>query len=221
MTPRQWIENYWYHYKWPTLAGILVLFVLLVCVVQCATRVSPDVLMMYSGPKSLSFDAISQLEASVVSVMGEDYNQDGIQYVQYLENVIVFEDYTIEDENGEEEVIIDSSEQVESYVTHVIAGDAQIYFVSPEVYAELSQQNVLTSLQELYGYVPVEAHDSCSYQLSKLDVYSLPGLSQLPEDTLVCLRVTKTLGVRDAQQAQAEHEWAAELFKSLVAYQNA
>lgn len=220
MTFRQWVENYWYHYKWATLVGVFLFFFVLVSVVQCVTRVQPDVLVMYSGPKSLSFDQISQLKSSIISVMPDDYNGDGNRYVEYIENVILFDDYETTNEAGETEVLINRSEQVESYVTHVVAGDAQIYLVSPEVYRELSQQGVLTPLSELLGKTPVEAYDSASFRLGDLPIYQLPGLNQLPEDTLLCLRITKTIGVHDKQLAASEHAWASDLFCAMIAYTN-
>ncbi len=218
MTPREWIENYWYHYKWPTLVGLFFVFVFLVGIVQCATRVDGDVIVMYSGSKSLSLDSMHLMESTLAEVMEEDYNEDGVKYVQYLENVVIVDDFTGVDQNGNEQVLIDKTEQIESYVTQVAAGDAQIYLLSPDVYDELSKHGVLVSLDEIYGKVPVEAHDSCSYQLSKLDAYSLPGLRELPEDTLICLRRAKTLGVFDAAEAEEEHRYAKELFCSLIEY---
>ena len=222
MTFREWIENYWYHYKWPTQVGGLFLFILLVCIVQCSTRIMPDVILMYSGPKSLPFESISGLETAVTEVMEEDFNGDGTKYVQYLENVILLEDYSAEDYFTGESVEVSQaqqSEQVQNYVTHVVAGDAQIYLASPEIFRELLDQHALVALDTVYGTVPVEANDDYSFALGELGIHSLPGFCELPADTLLCLRVTKTIGVRDARQAENEHAWAESVFRSLVAYQ--
>lgn len=218
MSASEWIENYWYHYKSATLVGLFFAFVFLVGVVQCSMRTTADVMMMYTGPTSLSLDAIHQLEASSAEVLDTDCNGDGNVYVQYLENVVLFEDQTVKDETGEEVVVQDRAEQIESYVTQVAIGDAQIYLLSPEVYTELTKQNVLVPLEELYGRVPVEALDSTGWRLGDLEIASLPGFRNLPADTVLCLRQKKTLAVRDEAQAENEHEWAKELFLKLVDY---
>ena len=218
MTFSEWLENYWYHYKSATLVGLFFAFVFLVGVVQCSMRTSADVIMMYTGPTSLSLDAIHEIEASAAGVLGTDFNGDGNVCVQYLENVVLFEDQTVKDETGEEVVVQDRAEQIESYVTQVAIGDAQIYLLSPEVYAELTKQNVLVSLEELNGSVPVEAFDTTGWRLGDLEIASLPGFRDLPADTVLCLREKKTLAVRDEAQAEAEHEWAKELFMKLVDY---
>ena len=217
MTPRQWLENYWYHYKWPTLSGALFFFVILISCVQCMSRVDPDVFLMYSGPKVLTFDEITALKTSVVDLMDEDYNGDGRKSCEYLENIVIFDgDYTVKDEAGDDVTVISQTEQVQNYVTRVIAGDAQIYLASPEVYAELRKQNVLTPLSEIYGEMPGASYDSAAFTLGELELARYPGFSSLPADTLLCLRVPRTL-VANTSQAQAEHEWASAVFRSLVA----
>lgn len=218
MSVSEWLENYWYHYKWPTILGVFFLFVFLVGVVQCSTRVQADVILMYSGPQALSLDSVRELESSAADVLAHDCNGDGKTYVQYLENIVLFDDYTVEDLNGEQQIVINKSEQIESYVTQVAAGDAQIFLLSPDVYKELSKQNVLTPLTEVFGSVPVEANDVCSYELGRLGIYTLPGFRELPSDTVVCLRVQKTLAVIHPEEARAEHEWAAELFRAMIEY---
>lgn len=215
----EWLENYWYHYKWPTILGVFALFVLMVGVVQCTTRTEADVILMYAGPESLSLDEIRDLEDSAAKILIEDYNGDGKKYVQHLENVVLAEDYTVEDLSGEQQVVIDKQEQIERYVTQVAAGDAQVYFLSEDVYRELSRQNVLTPLEEIFDSVPIENFDSCCFELGSLGIYEMPGFSALPEKTYVCVRTAKTLGVLDVEQARAEHEWAVAFFRALVSYQ--
>ena len=216
---KKWFDNYWYHYKWPTILGVFLLFVLIVGIVQCSARVEADVIMMYAGPEQLSFDEIRSLKESAVKVMQEDYNGDGNQMVEYLENVVIVEDYTVEDLNGEEKIVIDKQEQIEQYVTQVAAGDAQIYLLSADVYHDLSRQGVLVPLEDVFDTVPVENHDSYSFELGVLGIHELPGFSALPEKTYVCLRAAKTMGVLDPAKAEAEHAWALDLFRALVTYQ--
>ncbi len=42
MTFKQWIENYWYHYKWHTIIGLFLVITLAVGVTQCATKPKYD-----------------------------------------------------------------------------------------------------------------------------------------------------------------------------------
>ena len=39
---QNWWENYWYYYKWHTIAGIFVLVVLIITITECAKTVKPD-----------------------------------------------------------------------------------------------------------------------------------------------------------------------------------
>ena len=43
------LENFWYHYKWHTIAAIFALFVIIVCTVQCASNTKYDIQILYAG----------------------------------------------------------------------------------------------------------------------------------------------------------------------------
>ena len=38
----KWLDNFWYHYKWPTIIVAFFLFVGVVCFAQCSTRATGD-----------------------------------------------------------------------------------------------------------------------------------------------------------------------------------
>ena len=49
-----WLENFWYHYKWHTIAALFVLLVTVVMIVNCARREKYDVYILYAGDKAVS-----------------------------------------------------------------------------------------------------------------------------------------------------------------------
>ena len=70
-------DNYWYYYKWHTLAGAFILLVLIVTVTQCAHRVNPDVnILMVTGKTLMSDDTQAALEKDLARY-ADDLNGDG------------------------------------------------------------------------------------------------------------------------------------------------
>ena len=50
----KWLDNFWYHYKWHTIAVIFVLAVAIVCTVQLVNRSDYDAVIAYAGSKNVS-----------------------------------------------------------------------------------------------------------------------------------------------------------------------
>ena len=44
-----WLENFWYHYKWHTIASVFVLLVVTIITVQMCTRTTYDAYIVYAG----------------------------------------------------------------------------------------------------------------------------------------------------------------------------
>ena len=79
---KSWLENYWYYYKWHTLAGILVLLVIIVSATQCATTLKPDLnVMMVTQGKSVTTDELGIMERAMSGTVA-DYNKDGVSKVR-------------------------------------------------------------------------------------------------------------------------------------------
>lgn len=51
---KKWLENYWYHYKWPTVIVAFFLFVAVIGIVQMAGRTNNDAMFMYVGDDYIS-----------------------------------------------------------------------------------------------------------------------------------------------------------------------
>ena len=49
-----WLENYWYHYKWHTIAVVFVIIVAVVCTMQMCNRTEIDINIMYAGNDDIS-----------------------------------------------------------------------------------------------------------------------------------------------------------------------
>ena len=56
LTPKQWIENFWYYNKWFVLVGIVFLTLVTIATVQFFTKDDADAAILYAGATILSDD---------------------------------------------------------------------------------------------------------------------------------------------------------------------
>ena len=50
----EWLDNYWYHYKWHTIAVLFAIFVVVICTFQMCRRTVTDIQIMYAGNEDIS-----------------------------------------------------------------------------------------------------------------------------------------------------------------------
>lgn len=74
---KEWRENYWYHYKWHTIAGIFILMLLLITLKDCTSRVVSDLSVLYvTDHQMLTTEEQEELKA-FLQPLAEDVNGDG------------------------------------------------------------------------------------------------------------------------------------------------
>jgi hypothetical protein len=89
LTVKQKAQNFWYHYKWHTLAALFALFVGILIVSSKVTTPEPDVLLYYGGPAYFSEDAVQAVEDAFATVMAEDKNGDGKKVTQLIVTTVL------------------------------------------------------------------------------------------------------------------------------------
>ncbi|MBR0327384.1 MAG: hypothetical protein IIX09_06230, partial [Clostridia bacterium] len=71
------LENYWYHYKYHTLLGVLALVACLFALVQCSGNEEYDIHITYAGPCRLYDGDLEDGAAAFAAVLGRDLTGDG------------------------------------------------------------------------------------------------------------------------------------------------
>ena len=81
MTPKQWIANVWYYYKWMILLAIVVIAFLSICIVQFATKKDADMGILVVSGTPVKESTCSAIVSSAESFV-HDTNCDGEVSVQ-------------------------------------------------------------------------------------------------------------------------------------------
>ena len=91
----KWLDNYWYHYKWPTVIILFFAVIVIACTVQMAKKTDPDINAVYIGPLVLTDSAVSAME-DILEQKAGDLNGDGKVEVQ-LTKIVILSDEQLEE----------------------------------------------------------------------------------------------------------------------------
>lgn len=226
------LENFWYHYKWHSIAAVVVIAITIVLVLQTCSRVSYDGYILYAGPyeikqTSQNGDIAPYAEAiSSLKKVCSDYDNDGNVNVT-LQNLFV-----LNDEEANEMYEINPGQSINTSLVQedtktlgqvMLYGDYYVCFLSERLFLEYEEKYNGALFSKVGPYINAEKeYELCSERgiyLRSLDIYSLPELCNLPDDTVVCLRSLSEVSSK-LNKAESERNFAMgeALFKNIVNY---
>ena len=188
--------NFWYHYKWHTIIGLVVLAFLFIGITQLRTNDPADAMSLYAGEGN-----INEYAESISKALGEmlttDANGNGKKRV-------VFEPFTVISQKklDEEEKALPYGQNIydiydlklneqnyQGFKDRVFQGECGVMFLSPDLYEEAREEGALIPLADVLDEVPASAADEYALKLCECDFYKYYSAFQsMPEDTVVCLR---------------------------------
>lgn len=211
LTPKQWIENFWYYNKWFVLVGIVFLTLILIATVQYFTKKDADASLMYAGATILSDDVCSQMIRSARDLL-TDVNGDGKVSVD-VKNFVLHSDFNLLKNEGQK---IQAREEFKSYSDEILSGDCCILLLDEYFYSELAQNGALVNLYEIYTELPKSAVDYYGLRLGDTNLYKKAGFSELPENTVVCLKYAPVAGKTTSEDKAVQDAINRESFLKLV-----
>ena len=218
------MENFWYHYKWPTIGIALLILVLVVCIAQSCSQEKEDIVFMYAGPRFLLPADTSQLVEVMSGTLPSDFDGNGEKrasistYHIYSREQI--EQLTMENPSNK----IDTSQNsanMQAYQTYTKTGESSIYLLDPWLYESLRDDpnQPLQKLADVLGDTPKGAlEDGYGVRLGDTDLYErYEVLHVLPADTVVCLSRPFAMGKsrKEKYYAREKETFAAMLGVSL------
>lgn len=195
----RWLDNFWYHYKWHTIIGLFIIITVTVCTLQMCGKEKSDIYILYSGGYEIERKSDGDIpEYNTISASFnrtlKDYDEDGTVAVS-LKDLFMLSSSEIEEaeKSGDFEVnytLLSDNKQV-LYDT-LMYSDYYLCFLSKAIYDEYKTVDGIEMFATLYEFTDentdVEFYTSSAVLLSSTDFYSLPGICNLPSDTVICLR---------------------------------
>jgi len=221
----KWLDNYWYHYKWPTIIVSFFLAVGIICTVQMLKKEDYDVYAVYSGGKYFTADEQKAIEDAFSYVI-DDYDGNGDKNVCLTKIVVLTEEelkQKKEEANAENENLAYNFESrtdaIEQLSMELMTGQSYVCFFSEGMYDQVKDKDRFVPLNSIFDTVPEGAVDECAVRLADTEFgsYFSGALSVMGEDTVVCLR---KISVQDAgsDKKTEEYEDHTEFFKRIIEF---
>lgn len=216
----KWLDNYWYHYKWPTIAVAFFVVVIAVCLIQSITIEKKDILITYAGPTSLTGDEKLAIETALTDALPEGFGDNGREGKAGFVPYIIYSKDEIQAAQ-KDQVFIDTVFNSSEYSTlnsQYKTGSCSIYLLDEWLYRELLKEDGTTDrlkpLSEVFGETPEGAIDAYAVRLGDTELYkNSPALRVLPEDTVLCMH-EDLVGQRDYEKLVEAFKLMAKLAKT-------
>lgn len=218
------LENFWYHYKWHTIATVFFVIVAIVVTLQFCSREEYDVYVMYAGDKAISTSKSNperQQMISAFTAVSSDFDENGTVNVafKHLYSPDAEELERIKDAGGEvpEKLIYDDAQSMSALLAQ---SDYYLLFLDKAVFDSCSKTGFLSDVTAFLpeGFEEEKLvrgeHGAVGVKLCELGFYELEGINLLPEDTVVCIKLANAFA-SDADLATRDE--AITVFKKIIA----
>ena len=190
------LKNFWYHYKWPTVIGFVLLIAILGASMSTCVREDYDISVMVAGPLEVGGQTARDIAVSIEEY-ALDYDENGETNVAvnllYIAN---YEDLRDSDNPVSGNLAAMSKQNRDTFQMEIMTGTYLICILSEELWREVDEADGLLPVTD---YLPEESgsyRDAALYgdtektgiRLSDTPLYSLLGVRSLPGDMIVCIR---------------------------------
>lgn len=220
------LENYWYHYKWHTIAAIFVLIVAVVIIMSCTRREKYDVYILYAGDKAVStsksnperqnflnafdsvasdFDGNGEVNAAFKHLYQPD--EEEIARLRELEKT--------GDGEVPESLIREDSKLLDNLL---IQSEYYLLLLDKEVFDRCCKRGVISACEKLLpdgfdGEIVKGDGGGSGIWLKDTGFSQLEGVNTLPDDVVVCVKLGGAMASDDAIELRED---AIEVFKAIA-----
>lgn len=203
-------ENFWYHYKWHTIAALFVVIAVVVCTLQMCKKETFDFHVMYAGGTEVSRKSVDGDTPAYVRVTTvfekyiDDVDGDGKKNIAFSTYFAPSDEEIkiAETTPGKEVNYSLMSSDRDALDARFGNGDYYLCFISPHVYEQYKGVNGVSAFATIAGYAPenscFEYYNEYAIKLSSTNFYkNNPAIREvMPEDTLIAIQIKRVVGVK-------------------------
>ncbi len=221
------LANFWYHHKIKILMIAFFGIVLAICIGQFAAVQNPDVYILYAGADYITPNE-NQKFCDILEELGEDYNEDGKNYVQLNDLVFMTEEqqqayFDYMEEQGETPSIdmTTNNKTSERFTYEIFSGESSLCILSESQYREVAASNGFLPLSEMFDELPEGTIDDYGIRFSETKLYQFYESARIfPEDAVIALRrVATTSAITGKKKAERLHGYSRDLFCRMVNFE--
>ena len=209
-----WCENVWYHYKVPIIIALVLIVALSVCIVQCAKREpTPDYILCYAGEASLLPTKNNTVAADMAASAESLIESGGLR----IGNGVRIDNWQVRKGAALDSYNKDSIQSLQNELSTPIA---YLYLLSEhtfDVYTTTQGGRLVVPVAE---YLPADSTveitpDGYGVYLRSTPAASLPGFRDLPDDTVLCLRIPYA-AFSHGNSARRQFDRSEALFRAML-----
>lgn len=179
---KQWIENYWYHYKWPTVVVLFFAAVISICIVQMVNRTDYNMYVRYVGDQVITDTQYNDILASLGKLKSADKEDPDAEpnFAQVA--------YVSDDENPYKNEI---NANAKATLSGFIVQPYYIYIMDAAAYELYKSESTFATLNQTFDTdVSDIAYDEFAVYFNKTEFYkNSPGMEWVEDDTVIVLKV--------------------------------
>jgi hypothetical protein len=208
-TAKEKAQNFWYHYKWHSIVALFLVVTLVICSLQLCGRSKYDAHILYAGSRSIGRTAADGDVAEIVTVLSslkrvtDDFDENGEISVNFSNLYYL----TGDEANGLTDVN-DALLASDRQTLNTVLSHSDYYFmlISVGVYEEyhkVGDEELFIDLTSFASYnSEAEYYAPNAIYLSSIEASKLPGIANLPSDTLICIRQASVMGGKSKEHLQ-------------------
>ncbi len=226
---KKWADNYWYHYKWPTLIALVFILTFAIGFGQIvAEKNDYDVYALYAGHSYLEkiphdeIVGILKENAEKVAKKKNDSDEKDVN----LQMLIYLTDDQIAALKEETEAAgepfsfdyVENNNIFKTYMKQLVSGENVIMFLSPMMYETAVENDALYKIRDILGRdIPGMTDSGTGIVLKDSGLCEkYPVFSSLPEDSVICFRkVTHAMKLIGRNESKNAHKFQLEVAKEL------
>lgn len=220
--------NFWFYHKWKVIISLFVAFIVLVACLQTCASVKDDVLVLYAGPCNIGASGVEGMSVALSEGLPRDFNGDGEKHASLVGLCIFSPEQVAElaDKAKTDTSIVGvntafNQQELSSFDNLILTGEYSLCLLDPWLYERVASSGGFSKLADVLGYTPEGAYSAYAINF-KSTAYAKAYAEQfqyLPDDTLLCIRNTNSMGsVVNKDATLKKHSYAVEMFCAIVNY---
>ena len=170
---KEWWNNYWFYYKWHTIAGVVALALIIGTIVEVVNRVNPDIDIMIASQYMFSDEQLEAIKAGVSDVIS-DINNDDLKTVQIMSLNTSLEPKDEMQAAAREKLYLEFA-----------AGDSFIFFMDKGLFDIYNKEDLFIELKDGQSYI-----------------YAKQFFDFMTDDIVMCVRVQRVNEKTNYQNVQ-------------------
>lgn len=212
MKVKKWLENFWYHYKWPVIIAAFFMAISAVCISQMVSKEHYDMYIRYVGDAEIT-DTQRQDIKRAFEKTGLDSNDDEktvvsfeqVAYISDSENILMNEINALAKET----------------LSVLVSQQYYIYLMDEAAYELYKDSGAFEELDRIFDYdISNIAYDGYAIRFSETEFCkNSPGMEWVEEDVVMVLKIApyklSTKPTKDSAEVES-FEFHREMFKLIV-----